>query len=98
MSGLYIRKGLLSFRSANSRYNPRMRRGRRLVCTGGGPRPAALVAPPRVELPKQIGPKQEYSAPPMLIDPSKKYKVIIEMDKDGEIVIDLHADKPPSNP
>ena len=97
MSDFYIRRWLLPFAAAIVVTT--------LACGGeddassapapAPPAPAALVAPPGVELPKQIGPKQWDSAPPMLIDPSKRYTAIIEMEKGGEIVIDLHADKAP---
>ena len=52
-------------------------------------------APPGVELPKLIGPKQYDGPPPMLIDPSKTYTAHIEMEKRNEIKVDLFADKAP---
>ena len=52
-------------------------------------------APPGVELPKLIGPKQYDGQPPMLIDPSKKYTAYIEMEKGKQIILDLFADKAP---
>ena len=52
-------------------------------------------APPGVELPKLIGPKQYYGPPPMLIDPSKTYTSHIEMERGREIILDLFADKAP---
>lgn len=41
------------------------------------------------------GPKQYSAPPPMVIDPSKSYTATIEMEKGGEVVIDLAADKAP---
>ena len=52
-------------------------------------------APPGVELPKLVGPKQYDGPPPMLIDPSKKYTAYIEMEKGKQIILDLFADKAP---
>ena len=52
-------------------------------------------APPGVELPKLIGPKQYDGPPPMLIDPDKTYTAYIEMEKGNEIILDLFADKAP---
>jgi cyclophilin family peptidyl-prolyl cis-trans isomerase len=40
-------------------------------------------------------PKQYESAPEMTIDPSKKYFATIEMEKGGEIVLELYPDKAP---
>lgn len=40
-------------------------------------------------------PKQYESAPEMTIDPSKKYTATIEMEKGGEIVLELYPDKAP---
>ena len=52
-------------------------------------------APPGVELPKLIGPKQYDGPPPMLIDPSKTYTAHLEMEKGRDIIIDLFADMAP---
>lgn len=41
------------------------------------------------------GPKQYDQAPPMTIDPSKKYFATVEMEKGGSFVIELYADKAP---
>lgn len=41
------------------------------------------------------GPKQYDAAPPMTIDVSKKYSATVEMEKGGEFVIELYADKAP---
>ncbi|MBK8784194.1 MAG: peptidylprolyl isomerase [Anaerolineales bacterium] len=41
------------------------------------------------------GPKQYDAAPPMTIDASKKYFATVEMEKGGEFVIELYADKAP---
>ena len=41
------------------------------------------------------GPKQYDSAPPMTIDTSRKYFASVEMEKGGEFVIELYADKAP---
>ncbi len=41
------------------------------------------------------GPKQYDAAPPMTIDPSKKYTATVEMEKGGQFVIELYADKAP---
>lgn len=41
------------------------------------------------------GPKQYDAAPPMTIDESKKYFATVEMEKGGEFVIELYADKAP---
>lgn len=41
------------------------------------------------------GPKQYDAAPPMKIDTSKKYTATVEMEKGGEFVIELYADKAP---
>lgn len=41
------------------------------------------------------GPKQYNSAPPMTIDTSGKYFATVEMEKGGEFVIELYADKAP---
>ncbi len=41
------------------------------------------------------GPKQYDAAPPMTIDTSKKYFATVEMEKGGEFVIELYADKAP---
>ena len=79
-----------------------------LACGGGAPAaapasaPASPIdrasvhgAPPGVELPKLIGPRQYDGPPPMLIDPNKKYTAYIEMTKGKEIIVDLIADKAP---
>ena len=55
-------------------------------------RAALHGAPPGVELPKLIGPKQYDGPPPMLIDPSKKYTAHIEMERGKDIIVDLFAD------
>ncbi len=41
------------------------------------------------------GPKQYDAAPPMTIDTGKKYFATVEMEKGGEFVIELYADKAP---
>ncbi len=41
------------------------------------------------------GPKQYDAAPPMTIDANKKYFATVEMEKGGEFVIELYADKAP---
>jgi len=41
------------------------------------------------------GPKQYDAAPPMTIDTSKKYSATVEMEKGGQFVIELYADKAP---
>ncbi len=41
------------------------------------------------------GPKQYDSAPPMTIDANKKYFATVEMEKGGEFVIELYAEKAP---
>ena len=41
------------------------------------------------------GPKQYDAAPPMTIDANKKYFATVEMEKGGEFVIGLYADKAP---
>ena len=58
-------------------------------------RAALHGAPPGVELPKLIGPKQYDGPPPMLIDPSKAYTAVLEMETGKDISITLHADKAP---
>lgn len=40
-------------------------------------------------------PKQYDAAPPMTIDVNKKYSATVEMEKGGEFVIELYADKAP---
>ena len=62
---------------------------------GPADRAALHGAPPGVELPHLIGPKQYDGPPPMLIDPSKTYMAHIEMEKGKEIVLELFADKAP---
>ena len=52
-------------------------------------------APPGVELPKLIGPKQYDGPPPMLIDPSKTYTAHVDMERGKDIIINLFADKAP---
>ena len=52
-------------------------------------------APPGVELPKLVGPRQYDGPPPMFIDPSKTYTAVLEMEKGKEIILDLFADKAP---
>jgi len=47
------------------------------------------------QLPELVGTKQYASAPPMLIDQSKKYTATVKMAKGGEFVIELYADKAP---
>ena len=47
------------------------------------------------QLPALVGDKQYASAPPMLIDITKKYTATVKMAKGGEFVIQLHADKAP---
>lgn len=45
----------------------------------------------------EVGNSKQYaSAPPMLIDPAKKYLATVKMEKGGEFVIDLFADKAPN--
>jgi cyclophilin family peptidyl-prolyl cis-trans isomerase len=46
-------------------------------------------------LPELIGTKQYASAPPMLIDPARRYTATVTMAKGGEFVIELYADKAP---
>ncbi len=41
------------------------------------------------------GPKQYDAAPPMTIDADKKYFATVEMEKGGEFIIELYADKAP---
>lgn len=41
------------------------------------------------------GPKQYEAAPPMTIDAGKKYFATVEMEKGGQFVIELYADKAP---
>lgn len=41
------------------------------------------------------GPKQYDAAPPMTIDKNKKYSATVEMEKGGQFVIELYADKAP---
>jgi len=48
-----------------------------------------------VDTPQVVGTKQYSSAPPMLIDTSKKYTATFTMAKGGTFVIDLYADKAP---
>lgn len=45
---------------------------------------------------KEVKMKQYNSAPEMQIDPTKKYTATIELQKGGEIVIELFADKVPN--
>lgn len=45
--------------------------------------------------PQLIGNKQYSSAPPMLIDTSKKYTATVTMEKGGSFEIELYADKAP---
>ena len=45
--------------------------------------------------PQLVGTKQYSSAPPMMIDTSKKYTATVTMAKGGSFVIELYADKAP---
>ncbi|MFZ6031260.1 MAG: peptidylprolyl isomerase [Chloroflexota bacterium] len=45
--------------------------------------------------PALVGTKQYESAPPMTIDPAKKYTATVKMAKGGEFVIELYPDKAP---
>ncbi len=45
--------------------------------------------------PETVAPKVYSAAPPMTIDTGKKYTATIKMEKGGEFVIDLYADKAP---
>jgi len=47
------------------------------------------------ELPKLVATKQYDSAPPMLIDKTKKYSAVVKMAKGGEFTIELYPDKAP---
>jgi len=47
------------------------------------------------DMPKLTGTKQYASAPPMTIDPKKQYTANVVMEKGGEFIIQLHADKAP---
>ena len=67
----------------------------RAAAPGPVDRAALHGAPPGVQLPKLVGPKQYDEPPPMLIDPSKKYTAHIELEKGKEIVVELFADKAP---
>ncbi|MBA4375414.1 MAG: peptidylprolyl isomerase [Anaerolinea sp.] len=46
-------------------------------------------------MPLLVSTKQYSSAPPMLIDVTKKYSATVKMANGGEFVIDLYADKAP---
>ena len=54
-------------------------------------RPAAVAG----DQPTLVGTKQYAAAPPMLIDPTKQYTATVKMEKGGEFVIQLYADKSP---
>jgi cyclophilin family peptidyl-prolyl cis-trans isomerase len=54
-------------------------------------RPAAVAG----DQPTLVGTKQYSAAPPMLIDPTKQYTATVKMEKGGEFVIQLYADKSP---
>ena len=56
-------------------------------------RPAAAQPTPA---PAEATPKQYSAPPPMTIDPGKKYTAVIEMEKGGEIVIELFAKETPT--
>jgi cyclophilin family peptidyl-prolyl cis-trans isomerase len=47
------------------------------------------------DMPNPSGTKQYASAPPMTIDPKKQYTATFTMQKGGEFVVQLHADKAP---
>lgn len=47
------------------------------------------------QAPKLVGNKCYSSAPPMLIDKKKQYSAVVKMDKGGEFVVRLYADKAP---
>ncbi len=56
--------------------------------------PTATEADPSSAV-SSSGPKQYDAAPPMTIDEGKKYFATVEMEKGGEFVIELFADKAP---
>jgi cyclophilin family peptidyl-prolyl cis-trans isomerase len=47
------------------------------------------------EIPVLVGTKQYSNQPPMLIDTNKKYSATFTLEKGGEFVIELYADKAP---
>lgn len=57
--------------------------------------PAAEPQNESNEIPVLVGTKQYSNQPPMQIDTAKKYSATITLDKGGEFVIELYADKAP---
>ena len=62
------------------------------------PTPAvrATPPPPPTAMPEREGPKQWDSPPAMVIDTSKNYSAVFELEKGGEFTIELYADKVPN--
>lgn len=62
------------------------------------PTPAvrATPPPPPTAMPEREGPKQWDSPPAMVIDTSKSYSAVFELEKGGEFTIELYADKVPN--
>ena len=62
------------------------------------PTPAVRAAPPPppTAMPEREGPKQWDSPPEMVIDTSKSYSAVFELEKGGEFTIELYADKVPN--
>ena len=62
------------------------------------PTPAvrATPPPPPTAMPEREGPKQWGSPPAMVIDTSKNYSAVFELEKGDEFTIELYADKVPN--
>ncbi len=62
------------------------------------PTPAvrATPPPPPTAMPEREGPKQWDSPPAMVIDATKSYSAVFELEKGGEFTIELYADKVPN--
>ena len=62
------------------------------------PTPAvrARPPPPPTAMPEREGPKQWDAPPAMVIDTSKSYSAVFELEKGGEFTIELYADKVPN--
>ena len=62
------------------------------------PTPAvrATPPPPPTAMPEREGPKQWPAPPPMVIDTTKNYSAVFELEKGDEFTIELYADKVPN--
>ncbi len=66
-----------------------------VVLTQNIKEPTATPQTVSSEIPVLVGTKQYSNVPPMLIDTGKQYSATFTLEKGGEFVIDLYADKAP---